>query len=230
MKERGSAADSPFMGFSWPFAKSGGSVAGRPRRQERFITHGLSCPLGTVVDLNGTGMRVRCENKPLFEVGQEVQLTIGSETQSVKVSGIVKWVKRVSWKRFEAGLQFQDVRPGIAAALVQLAQYGFISTSGAPVGSGPAEPQSKASADRVAVKAAMEVEDLYAVLGVAGSASADEIKQAYRNLALKFHPDVSTEAGAAERFSLISKAYSVLKDDSLRRKYDLMLAGCQAAA
>ena len=62
---------------------------------------------------------------------------------------------------------------------------------------------------------------LYAVLGVDESCSADELKKAYKTLALKHHPDKSTEDGAAERFQEISKAYGVLSDPDRRRMYDL---------
>ena len=119
------------MAWSWTGDKPR-QGATRPRRQERFPTHGLNCPLGTVLDLSGSGMRVRRESKPPLNVGDPMAMTIGSESQSVKVSGKVAWIKRVSWRSFEVGVQFVDVRPGISAALVQLAQYGFISANSSP--------------------------------------------------------------------------------------------------
>ena len=51
-------------------------------------------------------------------------------------------------------------------------------------------------------------------------ATADEIKRAYRKLSQTYHPDVNSEAGAQEKFIIISQAYSVLGDDEERRKYD----------
>lgn len=62
--------------------------------------------------------------------------------------------------------------------------------------------------------------DYYELLGVAKTASADEIKSAYRKLALKFHPDRNKEAGAAEKFTQINEAYSVLSDAEKRAHYD----------
>tara|TARA_Y100001935_G_C17298952_1_gene507910 strand:+ start:924 stop:1928 length:1005 start_codon:yes stop_codon:yes gene_type:complete len=63
--------------------------------------------------------------------------------------------------------------------------------------------------------------DYYAVLGVSRSASADEIKKAYRKLALKFHPDQNPGDTKAEaKFKEISEAYEVLKDDKKRKMYD----------
>lgn len=65
--------------------------------------------------------------------------------------------------------------------------------------------------------------DFYAVLGVASSASADEIKKQYRRLAKKHHPDSNQgDPKAAERFKEISEAYNVLGDAEKRKQYDDM--------
>ncbi|MFD2610425.1 molecular chaperone DnaJ [Deinococcus taklimakanensis] len=62
--------------------------------------------------------------------------------------------------------------------------------------------------------------DYYELLGVARTAGADEIKSAYRKLALKFHPDRNKEPGAAEKFTQINEAYAVLSDTEKRAHYD----------
>ncbi|MFH1049813.1 MAG: J domain-containing protein [bacterium] len=67
----------------------------------------------------------------------------------------------------------------------------------------------------------MEFKDYYKILGVSKTASADEIKKAYRKLALKYHPDKNKENKEAEaKFKEISEAYEVLKDSEKRAKYD----------
>ncbi|MCL1888501.1 MAG: DnaJ domain-containing protein, partial [Kiritimatiellaeota bacterium] len=63
--------------------------------------------------------------------------------------------------------------------------------------------------------------DYYEVLGVGKSASADDIKKAYRKLAMQHHPDKNpNDATAAEKFKEASEAYEVLSDEDKRHKYD----------
>ncbi len=66
----------------------------------------------------------------------------------------------------------------------------------------------------------MEFKDYYQVLEVARDADADAIKRAYRKLARRFHPDVSKEPKAEERFKQVQEAYEVLKDPEKRAAYD----------
>ncbi|MFE6991083.1 DnaJ domain-containing protein, partial [Streptomyces pharetrae] len=62
--------------------------------------------------------------------------------------------------------------------------------------------------------------DFYEVLGVSRTASQDEIQQAYRKLARKYHPDVNKDPVAEERFKDLNEAYSVLSDPRTRARYD----------
>lgn len=70
----------------------------------------------------------------------------------------------------------------------------------------------------------MEFADYYKVLGVDPSSSAEEIKRAYKKLARKYHPDVSKEADAQEKFQRVSDAYDNLKNDEKRAEYDQLRA------
>ena len=67
----------------------------------------------------------------------------------------------------------------------------------------------------------MTKRDYYEVLGISKSASADEIKKAYRKMAIKFHPDKNPgDKEAEENFKEAAEAYEVLSDDNKRARYD----------
>ena len=66
----------------------------------------------------------------------------------------------------------------------------------------------------------MKFKDYYQALGVERGASAADIKKAYRKLAHKYHPDVSKDPAAEERFKEIAEAYATLRDDDKRAEYD----------
>ncbi|HEX4745037.1 MAG TPA: molecular chaperone DnaJ [Candidatus Limnocylindria bacterium] len=71
----------------------------------------------------------------------------------------------------------------------------------------------------------MPPKDYYAVLGVPRDATEEVIRSAYRKLARQYHPDVSTEAGAPERFKEVTEAYEILSDPERRQRYDMFGTG-----
>ncbi len=74
----------------------------------------------------------------------------------------------------------------------------------------------------------MQYKDYYAILGVPRDAADDDIKRAYRKLARKYHPDVSKEPQAEERFKELGEAYEVLRDAEKRAAYDRLGARWQS--
>ena len=66
----------------------------------------------------------------------------------------------------------------------------------------------------------MKYKDYYKILGVERTASDEEVKKSYRKLARKYHPDVSKEPNAKERFQEVSEAYETLRDKEKRAAYD----------
>ena len=67
----------------------------------------------------------------------------------------------------------------------------------------------------------MSKRDYYEVLGVSRNASAQELKKAFKKLAMKYHPDRNPDdSQAAEKFKELSEAYEILSDDQKRQTYD----------
>jgi len=211
------------MDLPWFFRPRGSTGSTRPRGHDRVNAVGLSCHLGEVVDMSAGGMRVSREGKPSVDRGAVLQIALRTSSQKVQVGARAVWIRRVSWKRWEIGLQFVGVAPAVASALVELAKFGYVAPRSKRAGGEP-EPGPKVSASVV------EVEDLYAALSIDRAASAEDVHRAYRRLARELHPDVNTSADAPSRFAYISKAYSVLRDPDKRRRYDALLKGCVASA
>src|SRR5881394_4462896 len=71
----------------------------------------------------------------------------------------------------------------------------------------------------------MKYKDYYKILGVERTAAEEQVKKAYRSLARKYHPDVSKEPNAKERFQEVSEAYETLRDKEKRAAYDSLGSG-----
>lgn len=216
------------------------------RRHPRFASTSLSCALGEVVDVSQSGLRVRAPHSSQSKVGDIVPLAVTSGNQRVSVAARVVWRRRVGLRGGEIGLEFVGASRAARAAIVQLARYGFVGVGGEALAResvpepDPQATREHASAAHQATRpdaqgarhpaqaTRIEVEDLYAILGVPRGAPSEDIRAAYRAAARSCHPDVCASRQSTERFALISKAYSVLRDPDMRAAYDRMLA--QAAA
>lgn len=210
--------------------------AQKPRAAKRYRTEATRCGLGELADVSITGCRVRCDGAPVLVKGQRLPLRVQSGSSALSLNAAVAWVRK-GGKGWELGLRFIGVGAAEAQVLRHLCEYGFLPAVGR------AQPcATKASAGQAAgvsgagsgaappPGARVEIEDLYAVLEVARNADIETIRRAYHRMAQRLHPDHNTGIGTAERFALVSKAYSVLRDAGNRARYDAMLDGHRRAA
>lgn len=221
--------------------------AGVPRA-ERHVTQGFSCFLGQIVDMSKSGMKVRCEGKPELTPGRYVEISVTSPFQRITLKTRVVWVRK-SGGDWCMGFQFQDVGPALAEALDSLAKFGFapLQQPGSRRGRSAEDEReeqereyaqkhaAKHAADQpagspVTIEASVTYTDLYAILGVEPESDERAIKSAYRQQALKLHPDINKTPEASEQFGLVCKAYAILSDKAKRMKYDgLRTQGRKAA-
>ncbi|MBS0189639.1 MAG: DnaJ domain-containing protein [Planctomycetes bacterium] len=115
----------------------------------------------------------------------------------------VAWTRKLDKDLWNIGLHFFDADAGARAELEKLLDH--------------------CAAGRELLPTSIEIEDLYSVLGVSRDASLEQIRAAYRALARRYHPDHAPDAESARLFTRISKSYMVLRDESLRRRYDQLL-------
>lgn len=177
------------------------------RRESRLDTPSLHCSQGKVADMTGSGMRIIVNKRELPEVGDVQSYSFSDLRNTLTVTGTVKWVRKGSpfSKRCEVGIEFVQLDQSVRDALVRLAVQGKIKDSSL----GSVQIQHK---------------DLYAILGVTRYASAEQLREAFHALTHELHPDKNDAPDAAQRFEEVHKAYSVLRDEQQRAKYDLRFA------
>ncbi len=221
------------------------------RSEKRHRTVNVLCASGSIVDLSGVGMRVQSPSRPSARVGDVDSFGIKCGNESIAVAGRIVWVRRTKARpaAWEMGVRFVNVSPKVRSTLRSIAeQGGGTSIPGTEAQDRPtdartvvsetyaggdrrSEPTPQPDADQPSLPALkIEIENLYEVLSVGTDASRDEIRKAYHALARQLHPDVNRETDASARFTLVSKAYSVLRDDDLRARYDAMLQAANKAA
>lgn len=170
-----------------------------------------------VIDLSAGGAKVRVDRKPTIQVGETLEMMLGTKGSVLSVRAIVVWTRKSGWRSWEIGLQFRGVYEELAKQLMQLAMTG--STQAVQ------EDYSKRGAPTTGgIEASIEIEDLYEILQIGRKATTEQVIAGFRALARKYHPDFNPATDAAVAFTRISKAYRVLRDPESRAKYDLMLA------
>jgi hypothetical protein len=188
----------------------------RKRQQDRFSSDLLVCEYGDVLDLSGSGARLRCTGRVRFKRGQLLPLTLGVPDGKLTLKSRVVRVERRGLRAHEVAFEFIGVTPRVARALKCLAQFGFVDPavafSSGNDGAAAAGPAGGAApAGVVTPEAPPKVRRARQVLGVDEFATADDLQRAYHKLALCVHPDVRPGPGAEERFVEITEAYRTLR-------------------
>ncbi|MBX3379484.1 MAG: DnaJ domain-containing protein [Phycisphaeraceae bacterium] len=173
------------------------------RGNKRYDTRLTDSVLGSVVDLSTDGARVVTRSEPNVRAGHVFEIAIACDGERVFVLARVAWTRKIDKELWNIGLHFFDADSRSRADLERLLD--------------------RCASGRELLPTSVEVEDLYAVLGVSRESSLEEIRSAYRRLARQFHPDHAPDEESSRRFARISKSYMVLRDESLRRRYDQLL-------
>jgi len=170
-------------------------------------------------------MRLIVSNSNLPNIGhtQTYTFTDKDSDNQLTVAGVVRWVRKgsVITRKSEIGVEFLDLPTSHRDAITRLAVQGELVISNDPVSSDANTQESTTEAFRI---------DLYQILAISRYASDNEIKTAFHKLVKKWHPDQNNSPDASTRFEELHKAYSVLRDPTLRARYDAYQDPGQAAA
>jgi len=218
----------------WTFQRSPGSSGYshgvEARLQERFAAGHVRCPLGNVVDLSASGLRAQCERRPPLKPRQVLTLRLRTGQHQLELIGRVVRISRLTWRRYDIGIEFVDVTERLATVLKSLAQFGFLprgKSSADTAGSGPGT--SGPGTNGPGIQADFGVPNHYEALGLSREATVQDIRRAYRSLARQLHPDMNPAREARERFLQVKEAYETLSNAPARQEYDGLISKFQGA-
>ncbi len=196
------------------------------RRLPRHNTEVVQCPIGDVLDLSGSGMRVKTGNRCQFKTGQVLPMKLATPSGSVKVQAKIVWKKRKNlFGAAELGINFIGITPGQAVALATIARFGFVSPDNVRQiqGQPKARPQAASAADAKPkdeqpkvgespskVQATLVLQPYFETLGLDTDAQPQDIKSAYRKLARQYHPDLAPGEENARKFLELREAYDLI--------------------
>lgn len=185
----------------------------------RHETDAIRCPLGEILDLSGTGMRVGVKGRCSIKVGQIVPIKLKTPHGSVAVAARSIWRRRTGLLgNYQIGFHFDGIKPNQAVALATIARFGFIASQGvqSAESDAPGNPSAKVGSSPATVEANIVMAEYYECLGVPPNATPEDVKAAYRKLARQYHPDVAPGADNQKKFVELREAYDLLSDH-LRR-------------
>ncbi len=188
-------------------------LADHPNRKlPRHETDAVTCDLGKILDLSGSGMRVQFKGRCPVKVGGTLQIKLKTPNGSLPVTLRTIWRKRTGLlSGYEAGFQFMGIKPAQSVALATIARFGFVSAADVQPASAK-RPASNTRSSPGNVEASIVMAEYYDRLDVPRDASMADIKDAYRKLARKYHPDVAPGEENRQKFIALREAYDLLCD------------------
>jgi hypothetical protein len=177
------------------------------RTESRIEPDQLACSQGQVADITGSGMRLIFPKGQLPEVGEVQSYTFSDGTDSIEVTGCVKWIRKGSAfsRQAQAGVEFVKLNPDTRESLIRLAVQGKIRDNRSRV-------------------VQIEQADLYRILGITRYASADQIDEAFNASCNRWNGEDAGDPNATQKLDEVYKAYAVLSDPDKRAQYDRRFA------
>jgi hypothetical protein len=177
------------------------------RTEPRIESEHIACSSGQVADITGSGMRLIFPKGQLPQVGEVQSYTFSDGTDSIEVTGCVKWVRKGSAfsRQAQAGVEFVKLNPDTRESLIRLAVRGKLK-----------EPRSRF--------VQIEQTDLYRILGVTRYASAEQIDEAFNASCNRWNGEDADDPSATQKLDEVYKAYAVLSDPDKRAQYDTRFA------
>lgn len=182
------------------------------RRLPRHETDAVTCDLGKILDLSGSGMRVEFKGRCPVKVGQTLPVKLKTPNGSLPVTLRTVWRRRTGLLGgYQAGFQFVGIKPAQSVALATIARFGFVSTADVQPGTAK-RSASKTRSTPGNVDAGIVMAEYYDRLDLPRDATMEDIKNAYRKLARKYHPDVAPGEENRQKFIALREAYDLLCD------------------
>ena len=190
-------------------------IGNDPRRKlPRHATDAVTCEIGQILDLSGSGMRVGIKGRCPFKVGKTLPVKLKTPNGTLPVTLRAVWRRRTGLLGgYQVGFAFVGIKPAQSVALATIARFGFIST--ADVSPASKDKKSGGGSTRSSpgnVAADIVMAEYYDRLDLPRTAGMDEIKDAYRKLARKYHPDVAPGEDNRKKFIELREAYDLLSD------------------
>lgn len=194
------------------------TVKGRPlqdhpgRKLPRHETEAVKCDLGLVLDLSGSGVRLLLKKPGAVRLGQPIPVKLKTPHGMLPVTLRPVWKKRIGlWGGVEAGFAFVGIKPAQSVALATIARFGFVSAADVQPASNRSDPRrTRSSPGNVEAKIVMA--EYYTRLELSEDAGLAELKDAYRKMARKYHPDVAAGEENRQKFLQLREAYDLLSD------------------